>query len=61
MLGGNGNQKGSGQGYGDWSQKDKDEWDDLKRREELAKRRTREAKDKILRAEAERKAKKERQ
>ena len=58
MLGGNGGRKGSSN-FGDWTQKQKDEYDELKRREEDAKRRSRECHEKAERLEAARQKKKD--
>ena len=58
MLGGNGGQKGSGN-FGDWTKKQNDEYDELKRREKDANKRFREAHEKAERLKAARQKKKD--
>ena len=57
LSSGTGNDSGPG-GYGDWNQETKDKFDELRRREEEAKRRQREAKDRLDRLQRERLSKK---
>ena len=57
LSSGTGNDSGPG-GYGDWNQETKDKFDELRRREEEAKRRSREAKDRLDRLQRERLSKK---